>query len=79
LFSRSRQQKYDDDDEEKFDCDKRARRFDLIRSPSASDRPLRYPMRSKAVAQARRHARERAASIIGDTWKIWAERELVHI
>jgi hypothetical protein len=26
-------QKFDSDDEEKFDCDEHARRFDLIRSP----------------------------------------------
>jgi hypothetical protein len=28
----SQRQKYDDDDQEKFDCDEHARRFDLIRS-----------------------------------------------
>jgi hypothetical protein len=27
----SRRQKFDNDDQEKFDCDERARRFDLIR------------------------------------------------
>jgi hypothetical protein len=29
----SHRQKFDSDDEEKFDCDEHARRFDLIRSP----------------------------------------------
>jgi hypothetical protein len=78
-FATPRQQKCDDGDEEKFDCDKRARRFELIRSPSKSDGSSHCPLRSIAVSQARRGARVRSLPVIEDAQKIWAEQELAYV
>jgi hypothetical protein len=74
-FATSQRQKCDDGDEEKFDCDERARRFDLIRPlrPSASIIALSEAPESSS-ASTMTCARS-TTSILGSTQKTWAERE----
>jgi len=74
-FATSQRQKCDDGDEEKFDCDECARRFDLIRplQPSASLFALSEAPES-SFASTMTCARS-TASILGNTQKTGAERE----
>jgi hypothetical protein len=72
----SRRQKCDDGDEEKFDCDEHARRFDLIRSVAASASLFALSDAPEIDSPSMIACARSSVSILGDKRKIWAEREL---
>jgi hypothetical protein len=73
-FATTPRQKCDGVGEEKFDCDKQAHRFELIRLLTVSASLFALSDALETIQLARRSARTRAVQILGDAWKIWAER-----
>jgi hypothetical protein len=79
MVAASHRQKSDSDDEEKFDCDEHAHRFDLIRSSRgmvllrASSRELVAALSARSIASGR------TISILGDAWNIWADEGSIEL